>query len=78
VLCNDCLASRAAQNLIDDKQQLSPILVTSDLRCFGTADAMSGCSVTAPTHLIEARNPEVKQLSGYTVRKALAELHATE
>jgi hypothetical protein len=63
VLCKVCLASRGAYRR--QATALAPILVTPDLRCFDTADAMSGCNKTAPAHLIEARRPEVKQLSGH-------------
>jgi hypothetical protein len=56
MLCNVCLSSRGAQDIIDDKPQFSrPFLVAWDLRCFGTADAMSGCNETAPAHLLDAR-----------------------
>src|ERR1700751_2045647 len=52
------------------------ISVTWGLRCFGTADAMSGCTEPAPTHLIESGldtvGRKVKQLSGHTLRKALS------
>ena len=73
MLCNVCLSSRGAQDIIDDKPQFSrPFLVAWDLRCFGTADAMSGCNETAAAQLIEARKLEVKQLRGHTVRKALS------